>query len=171
MGEVVLVGLLYGAILSGLLMVVMTISMVVNPAIWVGDYPPDIKEKYGPPDARTQRQKRIVAIPFFTILFGMVALTVLRIAQTSGGMPGFLPLWVGIFTLVMTFNLVDWLLIDWLLFVTLRPAIIVLPGTEGMAGYRDYGFHFRGFLKGTAGSVVASAAIAGIAALAIMLLG
>jgi hypothetical protein len=25
---------------------------------------------------------------------------------------------------------------------------MVLPGTEGMAGYRDYRFHFLGFLKG-----------------------
>jgi hypothetical protein len=25
---------------------------------------------------------------------------------------------------------------------------MVLPGTEGMAGYRDYRFHFVGFLKG-----------------------
>jgi hypothetical protein len=37
---------------------------------------------------------------------------------------------------------------------------MILPGTEGMAGYTDYRFHFLGFLKGTAGIVVASLVIA-----------
>jgi hypothetical protein len=41
--------------------------------------------------------------------------------------------------------------------------LIVLPGTEGAQGYRDYGFHFRAFLKGVAGSLVASLLIAGVA--------
>jgi hypothetical protein len=31
---------------------------------------------------------------------------------------------------------------------------MVLPGTEGMAGYRDYRFHFIGFLKGLGFCVV-----------------
>jgi len=26
---------------------------------------------------------------------------------------------------------------------------VVLPGTEGMAGYKNYAMHFRGFLIGT----------------------
>ncbi len=171
MGEVILSGLLYGAVMSGLLMVVMAISVIVNPAIWVGDYPPDIKEKFGPPDARTQRQKRLLVIPFFGIMLGMIVLTVIRVGQLSGGAPGFFTLWAAIFALLMTFNLIDWLILDWLVFVTLRPAIIVLPGTEGMAGYRDYGSHFRAFLKGTVGSLIGSAAIAGVAALVYMLVG
>jgi hypothetical protein len=40
----------------------------------------------------------------------------------------------------------------------------VLPGTEGMAGYRNYGFHFRGFLIGIpivlAGSVLCAVIVA-----------
>ena len=39
-------------------------------------------------------------------------------------------------------------MLDWLLFCTVQPRMMVLPGTEGMAGYRDYRFHFIGFLKG-----------------------
>jgi hypothetical protein len=57
------------------------------------------------------------------------------------------------------------LLIDWLLFVRVRPAFVVLPGTEGMAGYDDYAFHWRAFLKGTAGIAVLSVMVAGIATL------
>jgi hypothetical protein len=34
-----------------------------------------------------------------------------------------------------------------------------------MAGYKEYGYHFRGFLKGTVLSAVAGAIIAGIVSL------
>jgi len=40
---------------------------------------------------------------------------------------------------------------------------VILPGTEGMAGYKDYGFHFKAFLRGTALCFIASLVIAGIA--------
>jgi len=35
------------------------------------------------------------------------------------------------------------LILDWLIFVTIQPSFIVIPGTEGMAGYKDYWFHFQ----------------------------
>jgi hypothetical protein len=59
-----------------------------------------------------------------------------------------------------TFNLLDWLALDWPL-VYWQPRFLVLPGTEGMAGYRDYWFHARGFLIGcpiiAAGSALSAA--------------
>jgi hypothetical protein len=48
-------------------------------------------------------------------------------------------------------------------FITLRPKIVVLPSTEGAEGYGDYGFHFRAFLKGLAGSLIGSLVVAGMA--------
>lgn len=51
--------------------------------------------------------------------------------------------------------MVDLVVLDWLIFVRSRPRFIVLPGTEGMAGYKDYFFHLKGFLVG----VVLSAAV------------
>ena len=60
----------------------------------------------------------------------------------------FLPAFVYGFIAVFVFNLFDLLVLDWLLFCTIQPRMMVLPGTQGMAGYRDYRFHFIGFLKG-----------------------
>ena len=39
---------------------------------------------------------------------------------------------------------------------------MILPGTEGMAGYKDYGFHFKAFLRGTVLCFIASLVMAGI---------
>jgi hypothetical protein len=61
-----------------------------------------------------------------------------------------------------TFNLLDWLVLDRGL-VHWQPRFAVLPGTEGMAGYGDYWFHFRGFLIGIpivlAGSALCAAVV------------
>jgi len=38
--------------------------------------------------------------------------------------------------------------------ISIQPQLIDLLGTEGMAGYKDYGFHLRAFLKGLVGSLL-----------------
>src|SRR5260370_545802 len=62
---------------------------------------------------------------------------------------GFLGIFVSAFGGPFLFNMVDWLILDWLIFCTFTPRFAVLPGTEGMAGYKNYAMHFRGFLIGT----------------------
>jgi hypothetical protein len=145
--SLILHSLVYGLILSGLLAVLMLASLFWNPAIWAGDYPPDIKVRFGPPDARTQRQKWIVAAPFFLVLIGAPTAAVLAL-PAAGVSLNFGTVFACAFVVVFVFNLVDLLVMDWLIFVTWQPRQIVLPGTAGMAGYRDYAFHFRGFLIG-----------------------
>jgi hypothetical protein len=41
-----------------------------------------------------------------------------------------------------------------LLFSFINPKFLILPGTEGMKEYKDYFFHFKGFLKGSMLSVI-----------------
>jgi hypothetical protein len=61
---------------------------------------------------------------------------------------------------LLVFNLFDLIILDWLFFCTIQPRSMVLPGTEGMTAYRDYRFHFIGFLKGLGFTVVGSLIIA-----------
>jgi len=61
---------------------------------------------------------------------------------------------------LFVFNIFDLIILDWLFFCTVQPRSMVLPGTEGMAGYRDYRFHFIGFLKGLGFSAVGGLLIA-----------
>ena len=56
--------------------------------------------------------------------------------------------------------MVDLLIIDWLIVATIRPTFIMVPCTEELKGYSDYGFPFRAFLKGLVGSLIASLVIA-----------
>ena len=142
------IGLLYGGLMSLAIMIVMGLGLALNPALFVGDYPPDIRAKYGPLDAHGQRQKYLIAIPFLAAIVGPLVALVVHLDGLVAGEPPFGAIFLAAFVAALVFNVVDLLIIDWLFVVTLRPRIIVLPGTEGMAGYRDYAFHFRGFLIG-----------------------
>jgi hypothetical protein len=149
--------LVYGITLSVILVAMMITSGLIAPDMWVGDYPLDIKNKYGPMSAKAARLRPYFAVLFFgaTIATPLIGLFALR---TSVGQISLLPAFVFSFIVVLIFNVFDLLILDWLFFCTIQPRIMVLPGTEGMAGYRDYRFHFIGFLKGlgfcTAGSIV-----------------
>ncbi|MEU8824647.1 hypothetical protein [Streptomyces sp. NPDC048636] len=43
----------------------------------------------------------------------------------------------------LSLTLFDLLVLDWWLFCTVQPRFMVLPGTEGMPEYRDFGFLAR----------------------------
>ena len=152
-------GILYGAILSVFMVLAFVGAAYLNPEIWLPDYPPDIRERFGPMSERAKRQRRLVGIPVFLLLTGVLVLSSVRLAQI-GSESLFFSVFFGTFVVLLVFSAVDLLILDWLVFVTLRPRIVVLPGTEG---YGDYGFHFRAFLRGLAGSLIGSLVVAGMA--------
>ncbi len=155
-------GVLYGAILSVLMVLSFVGAAYLNPEIWLPDYPPDIRERFGPMSERAKRQRRLVGIPIFLVLAGVLVLSSVRLAQI-GSESIFFSVFFGTLVVLLVFNAVDLLILDWLVFVTLRPKIVVLPSTEGAEGYGDYGFHFRAFLRGLVGSLIGSLVVAAMA--------
>lgn len=144
--------LFYDALLDGLVLsVVLTILTAISGAIaldmFVDDYPPDVKQKYGPMSPRATRLRPfIAAMLFLTVL--VIPLIGLFGLQTKFLTVPFLSAVVFASIAILVFNVFDLIILDWLFFCTIQPRSMVLPGTEGMAGYRDYRFHFIGFLKG-----------------------
>jgi len=122
-------------------------SAAGNPEIWLNDYPPDIKAKFGAINPKAKRQGYLLIIPFLLVSMGGAIWSTVRLRQQNGGTLSFQNAYAHTFGMVMSFWLTDLLLVDWLVFATWTPAIFVLPGTEGMAGYKDYGFHLREHLR------------------------
>ena len=139
--------LAWGLGLSLVLVIIMIISGIVAPDMWVGDYPPDIRDKYGPMSPRARRLRPYIAILVFGAFLGLPYLGLLHTREGLGDL-SFVPALVFSFLSLLVFNTFDLIVLDWLVFCTIQPAMTILPGTEGMAGYRDYRFHFIGFLKG-----------------------
>lgn len=157
-------GLLYGLLISLLLGLTILISFSINPEIWIGDYPPDIKAAYTPVRSDTKRHKRIASLAFLIFLVGVLILSITELSRLPGE-PSFWAIFLSAFTTLLVFNIFDLLLLDWLIFNTIQPKMIILPGTEGLAGYKDYAFHFRGFLIGVVFCLIGALISAGIAAM------
>ena len=156
--------LLYSVLLSGVLFTLILGLVRINPEILLNDYPPDIRAKYGPMSERSKRQRIPVAILVLVVMIGIVTLSFNGLGTDPGGDLSFLTAFVHLFVMFSAFNILDWLVLDWLIVVTIRPGFIILPGTEGMAGYEDYGFHFRGFLIGMLITLVTSVLAAALVA-------
>lgn len=143
--------LLDGGAMSGALGALIVSSMAINAEMWLQDYPPEIKEAFGPKSRKAQIQSALLAVPFFGILLGGVIWSNRRLQRElrrdsqkeNGGALTFRAAFWHTYALFALFWLFDLTIVDWLFFVTLKPSFAVLPGTEGMAGYDDYGYHLR----------------------------
>jgi hypothetical protein len=152
--------LTYGTIYSFILGLSFLMLARINPEMWLNDYPPDIKDKYGTMSENANRQRKMYGIPVMVFMIGFPFFIITQLAQTAS-----LTYWQVFGSLFFTFtffNLFDLVVMDWLIFCTIQPPLFVLPGTEGMAGYRDYGFHLRASLKGQIVLTVVSLAGAAI---------
>jgi len=109
----------------------------------VHDYPPDIREKFGPKSEEADRLTRLWAIPLFAVMIGYVVFAGLRVKRANNGRLSFRDAFKYVYLLFLSFWTFDLVVLDWLLFTTIQPSFIVLPGTEGMAGYKDYLFHLK----------------------------
>jgi hypothetical protein len=154
-------GLTYGVGLSLALTVIMIVFGSIAADMFVGDYPPDIREKYGPMSPRSARLRPFVAVLFFIPILVIPLLGLFALRAELGSVP-FIPAAAFSATALLIFNTYDLIVLDWLFFCTIQPRQMVLPGTEGMSGYRDYRFHFIGFLKGLGFCAAGSLLIAGL---------
>lgn len=154
--------LTFGVVLSATLFTMILVLAKVNPEIALRDYPPDIQAKYGPMSDRSKRLRLPVGILFLVVILAVLAASFSPILGTIDGPIPFLPAFIHFFVIFSLFNVLDWLVLDWLIVVTLRPKFIVLPGTEGTAGYEDYAFHLRGFLIGIPITLAGSLLLAGL---------
>ena len=126
------------------------------------DYPEDVRKASTLPEP-TGKQKRNAK--FFggigsVIIFGaLIAFGLLRFRAERAD---FLTLFWFLFIIAMSWNVIDLLVMDWLLVCTVRPAWLIIPGTENCSSYSDYRYHFKGFLIGCIYTTIMALIFAGI---------
>jgi hypothetical protein len=136
--------------------------VLYNPRLMLQDYPPAIKAIVPPKTEQERKLSVRLGLPFLLVLLLYPVYATFVFQGQSGSQAGFARLWLYAFGLAFAFNLWDWLVLDWLVFCTLTPQAFVIPGSEGHPAYKDYFFHFRGFLIGTVFSAVLGSIAAGI---------
>jgi hypothetical protein len=126
---------LFGLVLLG--------GVLAAPDAMVQDYPPAIRERYGPKSPRGERVGKVMALLLLAAIAGTTTGGILALRDGLGGSVGFWPGFVFGAILIAALHVFDLLVVDWLLFCTIRPRWLVLPGTEGMPEYRDWLFHVK----------------------------
>lgn len=154
----------FGAIYAAVLALIIVGSAWFNAEMWLNDYPPDVKAKFGPMSERTKRQRNWLTLLVFPVMLGGPLVALWQLGEQVGDVR-FAAAFLCALTVLFLFNLVDLLLLDWLLFIVIQPRFTILPGTEGLAGYQDYAFHFRGFLIGLIFCLVGGIILGGIGSL------
>lgn len=155
-------GLVWGMVFGLVFSAAMLIIGRINAEMILNDYPPDIRAKVGAMSEATRKQANMVTLPLLAALGLVVALGLGQLRNLSGELT-FVETLIVSTVIFQMWNLLDLILLDWFLLMTLKPKFMILPGTEGMAGYRDYGFHFRKFLNGIVFTFILALVVTGIA--------
>ncbi|TVX93196.1 nitroreductase [Paenibacillus agilis] len=134
-----------GLLLSVIFLAIVLLSLYYNPRLWLQDFPKDIQQMTLPKTKQEKRQTIFLTMLIF-ILFLSPFFTSLYIDNDQIALwPAFLHFFF-IFTIV---SLVDLVILDWLIICFFTPSFLIVPGSHGAKGYKDYWFHLVGALKGT----------------------
>jgi hypothetical protein len=155
--------LIEGLIWSVLWMIYVYVIVKFFPWQMLHDYPKDIQEASTLKEPTEKQKKRSKLFGWLGGLAIICTPIIWGITQFSQIKTTFLNLFVFIFIIVMMWNVIDLLIMDWLIVCTITPKWVVIKGTEGCRGYKDYLFHFKGFLIGCIYTTVSAIAFSGIA--------
>lgn len=156
------VALIEGLIWSVLWMIFVYVLVTKFPWEMLHDYPEDIQKASALPAPSDEQKKKakIFSALFSLLIFGvLIAFGVVRYAGENASFPEVL---LFTFIIAMVWNVVDLIVMDWLIICKLTAKWVVIEGTEGCRGYKDYMYHFKGFLIGCVYSVILALIISGI---------
>ena len=128
-----------------------------NLRIFLGHFPKQIREVVPPKSRREQRMSIVLALPI-GIGFGGALFWRTATLETRS----FWELFAYAFGVLFIFNLVDLVILDWLIVCWIKPPWVILPGTEQIAVPNPYIHHFKEFLMGTVGLGIVGLAVAGL---------
>lgn len=129
-------------------------SLLWKPRIWLHDFPADIQAMAPPKTEEERRLTRWLGLVFMIVFFGLPLALGWDLKATMGTDYSFANAWLYGYAIFFAINLWDLIALDWLGFALTDPQNPPIAGTEGAAGYRNYMFHFYGFLKGCVMGIV-----------------
>jgi hypothetical protein len=146
-----------GALLSLVGSTYLLVLLRFRPRIFLGHYPTEIRELV-PPRSKKERQMSIL----FGLLLGVPCSSALLWRTATLGTHSFWELLAYAFGVLFIFNLVDLLILDWLIVCRFKLRWVVLPGMVHIPMPIPYLHHFKEFLVGTVGLVIVGLAIAAV---------
>lgn len=153
---------LHAPIYCGLLTIALGIMALKNPRLMLQDYPKSIQNDTAPKTPKEKRQGVWFGLPFLLILIGYPMGLGLYVANNN---IQYWEVFSTVYVLLLAGNVYDLFILDWLIICFITPKLVVIPGTEGNKGYKDYKFHLIGFLKGIVITLILAIVLSEIAIL------
>ena len=137
-----------GLLWSVLWMIYIFLILKFFPHSMLHDYPKDIQaaSAIGKPSEKQEKNAKLFGAVGGLVIFG--ALIVFGLLHFHSEPASFMSVLLYIFIAAMTWNVADLLVMNWLIICLITPKWVVIEGTEGCKGYKDWFFHFKGFLIG-----------------------
>lgn len=137
-----------GIFWSALWMVAIAIALRWFPFLLEHDYPPEEQTAANlkAPTATEKRRDLLFAVSSMLLLFAFLFLFGFWAYQ--GESVSFRQLFLYLWGICMCWNVVDLVVVDWILICRLSCPYFMLPGTSSNVKNKQYRFHFIGFLKG-----------------------
>ncbi len=151
-----------GLIWSALWIIYVYVIVTKYPWQMLHEYPKDIQKASTLPKPTTEQKKnaKLFGAIGSLVIFG--ALITFGLIRFAGSRESYWKALLYIFIIAMIWNIADLLIMDWLIICRITPKWVVIPGTEGCSGYKDYFFHFKGFLLGCIYTAIMSLLISGV---------
>ena len=144
------ISILHGIIICIPFSIFVLVSFFSYPRLWLHSLPKDIACMVPPKTHKENTLTRYVLLPIYILILpGLSIASVIYLSIVNQIDLSFIEIFGHIYILWITVHLWDLLIIDggFLLFV--NPQNPPIPGSEGAKGWKDFGFHFRDFLKAT----------------------
>lgn len=154
--------LLYGFVPLVLPTALLLVALRWGRSAFAEDYPPDIRAVLPELGRGDVLRGRVLGPAFLISLLGVACCASWSWIHDDPAR-GFWSAYLMAAAVIVAFSAIDLLVVDWLVICRLRPAWVVIPGTQGCADWGDYGFHLRAQLspKCLAALLLLPAAIAG----------
>jgi hypothetical protein len=149
----------YGIVFSVGFALIALGALYLNPRIMLASYPKEVQAQQAPLSPSEKRQQTVLGILVWGYALVGLFYSNFLLAGRSG-QAAFLPLFLTTYLVFEIVNLFDLLVIDYLVLLVLKPPALFIPGTLALGQDHGFGFHFKGFLKGSVLGVVISAVIA-----------
>jgi hypothetical protein len=149
-----------GALLSLVGSACLLVLLRFNLRIFLRHFAKEIQELVPPKSEKEQRMSILLGL-----LIGAPFAAALLWRTATLESHSFWELFAYAYGVLFIFNLVDLLILDWLIVCWLKPRWVILPGTEQIVIPNPYLHHFKEFLMGTVGLAIAGLAIAALVSL------
>ena len=152
--------LIEGLGISVIMCMWIAIILKINPRYEMKSYPKKIINEVSPQTEEEKKGFLKIALPMMLIVIIGIVYFIYRDYKNID--ISYITLFLHSFVVFQVWNIFDLFIMDWLIFCTIQPKFMIMPGTDGNPAYKDYKYHFVGFLKGIIISIIGAVIISAI---------